>query len=281
MARHATNTVDYFPHVAKGGKTLAILEGKWGVLGYAFWFKLLEGLCCSENHYLDFNDAEIWEYFIARVPVEEDKAEAILQLLANLGNIDSDLWLDVRVVWCQSLVDNVEIVYKNRRRPVPQKPVFPILPEGMSVKGDIPTDETSESTCRSTHSIVEDSRVDNTLSGKPDPALIQEVVQYLNAKTGRAFRAKGTSTATHIRARFREGWSLDDFRAVIDSKVKDWGGDPKMAPYLRPETLFGTKFESYLQVARAGKTVKAEINYCPECKVGGGAHGFGCSRQPA
>jgi uncharacterized phage protein (TIGR02220 family) len=271
MARHCSNTVDYFPHVAKSGKTIAILEGKWGILGYAFWFKLLEGLCCSDNHYLDFNDVEIWQYFISRIPIEEDKADEILRLLANLGNIDSDLWSDMRIVWCQALVDNLEIVYKNRRRPIPKKPNFPILQEGIQVSDSVPTDINDISTGRSTHSIVEYSIVENTLSGKPDSALISEVVQYLNTKTGREFKTKSTTTTSHIRARSRDGFSLSDFKAVIDSKVKEWGGDPKMAPYLRPETLFGTKFESYVQVARSGKTINPQVirEKNPACDVCG------------
>ena len=42
MARPAKTSVDYFPHMAHSGKTIAILEARWGNDGYAFWFKLLE-----------------------------------------------------------------------------------------------------------------------------------------------------------------------------------------------------------------------------------------------
>jgi hypothetical protein len=52
-----------------------------------------------------------------------------------------------------------------------------------------------------------------------------------------------------VRARVRDGFTLEDFKAVIDAKVSQWGDDEKMAEYLRPETLFGTKFEGYLQNA--------------------------------
>ena len=39
---------------------------------------------------------------------------------------------------------------------------------------------------------------------------------------------------------------MEDFKKVIDIKVQEWGKNEKMNKYLRPETLFGTKFESYL-----------------------------------
>ena len=73
-----------------------------------------------------------------------------------------------------------------------------------------------------------------------------EIVSYLNEKAGTSYRAASKKTQRHINARWCEGYRLDDFRTVIDKKVAEWKDDPKMAAYLRPETLFGSKFESYL-----------------------------------
>ena len=83
------------------------------------------------------------------------------------------------------------------------------------------------------------------------PGLVEEAVSYLNERAGTRFRASSASTARHVRARAREGYSLDDIRAVVDAKVAEWGHDQRMAAYIRPETLFGPKFEGYLQAARA------------------------------
>ncbi len=83
-------------------------------------------------------------------------------------------------------------------------------------------------------------------SEEPDQLPYKEVVDYLNEKTGSKYRSSGTKTKNLIKARFNEGFSLDDFRTVIDVKSKQWLTDQKMKQYLRPETLFGTKFESYL-----------------------------------
>lgn len=73
-----------------------------------------------------------------------------------------------------------------------------------------------------------------------------EIVGYLNERSGKAFRETSAATRSLVRARWREGFRLDDFRRVIDTKCAEWGRDPKMAEYVRPSTLFGTKFESYL-----------------------------------
>lgn len=79
-----------------------------------------------------------------------------------------------------------------------------------------------------------------------EPVPYQEVVQYLNQKTGKNFKHTSKVTQRHIRARFAEGFTVSDFKQVIDKKCSDWLRDQKMKEYLRPETLFGTKFESYL-----------------------------------
>ena len=74
---------------------------------------------------------------------------------------------------------------------------------------------------------------------------IKEIVAYLNEKAGTKYRASSESTARHIRARLNEGYSVEDFKTVIDKKRAEWSGT-EMSKYLRPETLFGSKFESYL-----------------------------------
>lgn len=73
------------------------------------------------------------------------------------------------------------------------------------------------------------------------------IVEYLNEKTKRHFLVSNKNTKKLIRARLKEGRTIDNFKTVIDKKVNDWLEDIKMSKYLRPETLFNaTKFENYL-----------------------------------
>ena len=74
---------------------------------------------------------------------------------------------------------------------------------------------------------------------------ITEIIAYLNMTAGTNYRASSKATQRHIGARLNEGFVLDDFKRVISKKYDEWK-DSKMAAYLRPETLFGNKFESYL-----------------------------------
>jgi uncharacterized phage protein (TIGR02220 family)/predicted phage replisome organizer len=92
------------------------------------------------------------------------------------------------------------------------------------------------------------------LSGKAEPHIpFQEIVEYLNEKAETKYRHTGKKTQTLIKARYSEGFNLDDFKKVIDIKVNEWLNDKSMNKYLRPETLFGTKFESYLNQKTKGK----------------------------
>ena len=73
----------------------------------------------------------------------------------------------------------------------------------------------------------------------------KEIIDYLNSKTGKKYRDNVQKNRSLIKARWSEGYRLEDFKQVIDNMVKDWSGT-KYAKYLRPETLFGTKFDGYL-----------------------------------
>ena len=72
------------------------------------------------------------------------------------------------------------------------------------------------------------------------------VIAFLNEKASTKYKASTPKTQALIKARQTEGFTLEDFKKVIELKVTQWGNDDKFSRYLRPETLFGTKFESYL-----------------------------------
>lgn len=85
----------------------------------------------------------------------------------------------------------------------------------------------------------------NILSGNPTAYPYRDIIEYLNKQTGKQYKSTTKKNQTVIRARTDEGFTLDDFKRVIDNKVSEWKGTD-MEKYLRPETLFGTKFEGYL-----------------------------------
>ena len=73
----------------------------------------------------------------------------------------------------------------------------------------------------------------------------KEIIDYLNKKTNTHFKYNSKTTQSKINARLNEGYVLDDFIAVIDKKFNEWN-NTEFEQYLCPETLFGPKFEKYL-----------------------------------
>lgn len=98
--------------------------------------------------------------------------------------------------------------------------------------------------------------INNTINSVEQPLeesktnVYKEIISYLNDKAGRNFSYKNKSTQSQINGRMSEGRTVDDFKAVIDLKVEQWGNDDKMKNYLRPATLFApTNFENYINEA--------------------------------
>lgn len=109
----------------------------------------------------------------------------------------------------------------------------------------IDTTITISSTITNTIPITNSISNTNNKSIKDNNIPYQEICEYLNYKAKTSYRHTTKKTKDLIKARFNEGFGLDDFKKVIDKKCLEWMNS-EMEKYLRPETLFGTKFESYL-----------------------------------
>jgi uncharacterized phage protein (TIGR02220 family) len=91
-----------------------------------------------------------------------------------------------------------------------------------------------------------------------DTDIYKYIVDFLNQKTKKSFRWQTPKTQKSIKARLNEGFSKEDFVKVIEIKSSKWLSDSKMMDYLRPETLFGTKFESYLNESKKAENIEEQ-----------------------
>lgn len=112
------------------------------------------------------------------------------------------------------------------------------------------TGDYENNTTRNNENITTNNKIENKTKNKIDNKLlikenIKEIIDYLNEKTNSKYSYTGKEQVRHISARLSEGYKVDDFKKVIDIKCKKWQGT-EMEQYLRPSTLFGTKFENYL-----------------------------------
>ena len=98
----------------------------------------------------------------------------------------------------------------------------------------------------------------DTLQGQQ----VDEILTYLNEKADKRFKLKNRTNRKLIGARLKEGYTVEDCKAVIDAQVALWLGDARMSIYLRPQTLFRpTNIETYLQNARAMQNGNDQPSY--------------------
>lgn len=97
---------------------------------------------------------------------------------------------------------------------------------------------------------------------------VVSVIDYLNKKTGRNYKASSKSTQRFVNARFREGYTFEDFKRVIDVKVKEWLKDDYWNKFLRPSTLFNpTNFENYLEESKDAEPIKKQSGGSTSVKI--------------
>ena len=87
--------------------------------------------------------------------------------------------------------------------------------------------------------------INNNLNKELNNNIYKEAVDYLNEKAGTKYKYNSKNTTKHIKARLNDGYTLEDFKSVIDKKCSEWL-NTDMEKYLCPDTLFGSKFEKYL-----------------------------------
>ena len=91
-----------------------------------------------------------------------------------------------------------------------------------------------------------DIDIDIDKGQKPQSDVYEEIIKYLNEKTGSHFKSTSKSTQRLINGRLSENYTIEDFKYVIDVKTNEWKDNTKMSKYLTPDTLFNaSKFEKY------------------------------------
>ena len=221
MARPKKQTVDYFPHYCNHGKTMYILEQKYGNDGYAFWFKLLELLGSAEGHYLKFEGPADWEYLAAKTKLSGDACEEILNLLATLEAIDIEAW-KYHIVWSDKFIENIKDAYRNRVVDIPGKPDC--------LRNKIASNGVSD--VRNPQMKVNEKKLDNTLSEKSfsDDSLEMKMVKYMIKRILENYSAaKIPDTPTKLqkwcltfdRLMRIDQRSVDDIRAVMTWVYQD------------------------------------------------------------
>lgn len=149
--------------------------------------------------------------------------------------------------WAKSGRDFDKTVKEMFEKELQQRKVAKEINGNENVNGN--ENDNEESYPESGNESYPESSKEKPKSGKPDNSSdipFSKIIFYLNEKAERSYRPNTSSTKKLIKARWEQGFRTEEFKTVIDNQVHFWKKDKRMNQYLRPETLFGTKFESYL-----------------------------------
>ncbi len=114
MARTCRNNVDYFPHTVKQKKKMFYIRASYGNNGYAVWYMILEKLGEANFHYLDLSDKVEKMFLSAEFKIDIDLLEEIINTLVELGEFDSELWKEKKIIYSQKFINNIADAYKKR-----------------------------------------------------------------------------------------------------------------------------------------------------------------------
>lgn len=113
MARPIRKNVDYFPHYISDGKKMFYIEQKYGNDGYAVWFKMLEMLASTDDHWINLNDRSNVMFMSAKCRVNEDVLFSILNDLSELNQINPQLWSS-KIIWSERFTESIQDAYLRR-----------------------------------------------------------------------------------------------------------------------------------------------------------------------
>jgi uncharacterized phage protein (TIGR02220 family) len=225
---------------AKDDPKITLLIDQLGIQGYGIYWVLIETLRDQPTYSYPLN---LISSIARKYNAEADVVKAVID---NYGLFETD---DISF-YSPSLIRRMEAYnqIKESRR-------LAGIASGESRRNKAQTKDKQElNTCSTSdkHELNEEKRIEENReekkiedSKREDTDIHKQIISSLNQISGRNFRLT-ESTKKFINGRLKEGFTLADFESVIKHKVKEWS-NTEMAQYIRPKTLFGTKFESYLE----------------------------------
>lgn len=118
MARPERHDADYFPFYVKDGKTLFILESKYGLQGVGFFTNLMRFLTRQTDHHINIADESDRIYFFAQIKCPEDIGMDMINLMVKTGKINKELWTKYKIIASEDLLKSLEPAYKNRNNKI-------------------------------------------------------------------------------------------------------------------------------------------------------------------
>lgn len=167
------------------------------------------------------------------------------QLISSYSNLASETGLTVSEV--RTALKHLILTGEVAHQPFNKFGLFTVIKYDMYQSVD--SQDSSQSTVSSQpiNNLLATTKEVKKEKNEKNSTLCAEVIDYLNQKTGKAFKPSTAATQGFVNGREADGYTFEDFKKVIDAKCKQWLSDPKWQAFLRPDTLFRPgNFESYL-----------------------------------
>lgn len=258
----------YFSHDSNARTDTKIVDMMYdyGMAGYGmFWF-IVEVMRESDCYRLE-NNRSTWRALGMQMHLKADELQKFIDDCIEQYRLFES---DGVYFWSNSLVKRMEKLEETRakRKAAAEKRWSNNANANKKNANALQEDNNSNANalqekCNFMQSKVKESKVKES---KENNNIVTEIISYLNEKTGKNFKSGVAKNRDLIKARLKEGYSLEDFKKVIDIKVAEWLNDEAMSKFLRPETLFSNKFEGYLN-QKPKQEVKKRIKKDPYASI--------------
>jgi len=245
--------LDYFPINIDIGQDdkISYLEAKYGVVAFAVLIKLYIKIY-REGYYCIFDSKQ--EFLFAKHNnIEVNVINNLINDYINEGLFHRNSYEKYKILTSNGIQKRYFEITKRRDKVkfIPEITIIDISEYNNLISVDINSinvNGLSTEIPKVKESKVKESKVKESKEEKRKEEKIpyEEILEDLNQKINSNYRSKSTKTRELIKAKWEEGFILEDFKTVHRKKVADWQTDNKMRPFLRPITLYGLKFESYL-----------------------------------
>ena len=282
MARPIKLGLDYFPLDTTIDDNLELLEAECGLVGFAIIIKLWQKIYAN-GYYIEWSEDNIL-LFARKLNMEVTAVNSVINVGFKRNLFDKTLHKQYKILTSSGIQKryfkictdakrkNTSIIKEynlltteltkfnleltsltpeestqskvNKNRVEKNKDKDKGLPKPMGKQEEVEVEVTEKEKVKGNRKEIERKEKVNNI-------IAEDIITHLNQKTNKNYKSAIKKTKNLIQTRLNEGFTVDDFKKVIDIKCRDWLHDNKMNKFLRPETLFSNKFEGYLNQQNA------------------------------
>lgn len=265
MARPQRHNVDYFPHYISDGKKMFVIEAKFGNDGYAVWFKILETLAKTDNHFINCNDESNLMFLAARCRITEERLVEIIGAIVKLGELDGILWNQCRIIWSDKFIESVQDAYSKRSNNCITKTQLLTMLKGLGVQypdlNEVNSPVNQVNYPVKPQSKVEYSIVENTKEKESKTPTLEEVKDCIALTLFQKGISKNGFPIDQLAEKFwnnyeTKGWQINGQMMVKwKPKVVDWINDH----FKDPTRLLGATGKIETDEDRKAREIMQEI----------------------